>query len=152
VAGDRLPVQRRVSAGGPGLLPGYPFRAFACNQPDAVDPASPALCDRMIAAQLEARTRLRFHVGHRLPPREPGGTGRFLGIDEADLVLFADAGTAWLAGDGPGQVPTDAIPVPGEWKYDVGVGIDAGEIGVYLAKGFSRGEPVHFLLRLRRRF
>ena len=30
VGGDRLPVQRRVSLGGPDLLPGYDFRAFTC--------------------------------------------------------------------------------------------------------------------------
>lgn len=150
--GDRLPVQRRVSLGGPDLLPGYGFRAFACQQPDVVDPATPALCDRMIVAQLEGRTRLRLNLGHRLPSRESGRAGLFLGIEEADLVVFTDAGKAWLAGDGPGQVEVRSIPKLDEWKYDVGVGLDAGEIGFYLAKGFSQGEPVHFFVRLRRRF
>jgi hypothetical protein len=150
--GDRLPVQRRVSLGGPDLLPGYRFRDFACGQPDFPDPAMPALCDRMIGAQLEVRTRLRLNLGRRLPAHEAGRAGMFLGIEEADLVMFTDAGKAWLAGDGPGQVDVHAIPVLDEWKYDIGVGLDAGEVGVYVAKGFSQGEPVHFFVRLRRRF
>jgi hypothetical protein len=34
----------------------------------------------------------------------------------------------------------------------VGVGLDAGEIGAYLAKSLSQGEPVRFIVRLQRRF
>ncbi len=105
----------------------------------------------MILAQLEARTRLRLNLGRRLPAREEGRAGMFLGIEEADLVVFTDAGKP-ARGDGPGQVDVHSIPVLDEWKYDIGAGIDAGEIGVYLAKGFSEGEPVHFFVRLRRRF
>ena len=39
-----------------------------------------------------------------------------------------------------------------EWEADVGVGLDAGEIGAYLAKSLTKGEPVRFLVRLQRRF
>ncbi|MGH7579620.1 MAG: BamA/TamA family outer membrane protein, partial [Gemmatimonadales bacterium] len=58
VGGDRLPVQRRVSLGGPDLLPGYDFRAFDCAPSGFADPSLPALCDRVVTAQVEVRTRL----------------------------------------------------------------------------------------------
>jgi hypothetical protein len=152
VGGDRLPVQRRTSLGGPDLLPGYDFRAFTCAPAGFVDRARPALCDRIVTAQVEVRTRLGLNLGYRLRDREGGPTGRFIGVEEADLVLLADAGKAWLAGDGPEQVPANRFPSLDEWKVDFGVGIDAGAIGAYLAKGISEGGPVKFLVRLQRRF
>jgi hypothetical protein len=152
IAGDRLPVQRRVSLGGPDILPGFDFRAYTCAPRGFDDPANPALCDRMIATQVEVRTRLGLNLGYRLPDREGSRPGRFIGIEEADLVLFSDAGKAWLAGGGPGQVPVNRLPVLGEWALDMGVGLDAGEIGAYLAKSVSSGEPVKFVVRLQRRF
>jgi len=151
LAGDRLPVQRRVSLGGPDLLPGYPFRAVTCAPRGFGEGSAMALCDRAITAQVELRTRLGLNLGYRM--RSGGDApGRFIGIEEADLVFLADAGDAWLAGDGPGQVRSDRIPSLDEWKADVGVGLDAGEIAAYLAKGLTDGEPVRFLVRLQRRF
>jgi len=152
VGGDRMPVQRRVSLGGPDLLPGYDFRGFTCAPRGFSDASDPALCDRMIAAQVEVRTRLGLNLGYRLRARDGTPSGRFVGIEEADLVFLADAGKAWLAGDGPGQVPVNRIPSFDEWKVDVGIGLDAGEIGLYLAKSLSQGEPVRLLVRLQRRF
>lgn len=152
ISGDRFPVQRRVSLGGPDLLPGYGFRAFTCAPRGFNDPALPALCDRAVNAQVEVRTRLTLNLGHRIRDREGAPTGRFIGIEEADLVLLGDIGKAWLAGGGPGQVPVDRIPSIEEWKVDLGVGLDAGQIGAYLAKGFSEGGPVKFIVRLQRRF
>ena len=151
VAGDRLPVQRRVSLGGTDLLPGYDFRAFNCAPAGFNDPALPALCDRVVTAQVEVRTRLNLNVGFRTRDRE-NKTGRFIGIEEADLVLLTDVGKGWLAGAGPGQVPVNRIPSFDEWKMDVGVGLDAGEIGAYIVKGISEDESVKFLVRLQRRF
>ena len=152
IGGDRLPVQRRVSLGGPDLLPGYGFRAFTC-------------APRGLRRSVGARALRPLH--HR-PGRGPdaarastsaigcatarASAGRFIGIEEADLVLLGDAGKAWLAGDGPGQVPVNRIPSFHEWKTDVGVGLDAGQIGAYLAKSLSEGEPVRFIVRLQRRF
>jgi hypothetical protein len=49
-------------------------------------------------------------------------------------------------------VPANRIPSFDEWKMDVGVGLDAGEIGAYLVKGISESESVKFLVRLQRRF
>lgn len=150
LAGDRLPVQRRVSLGGPDLLPGYDFRSFTCAPRGFEDSSEPALCDRSIVAQVEVRTRIGLNLGYRLRDREGGS--RFIGIEEADLVFLGDVGKAWLAGDGPEQVAVDRIPSLDEWKVDIGVGLDAGEIGAYLAKGLSGGEPIKFLVRLQRRF
>ena len=152
VGGDRLPVQRRVSLGGTDLLPGYDFRAFTCAQPGYSDPADPALCDRSIMTQVEVRTRLGLNLGYRLREKEGGRTGRFIGIEEADLVFLGDFGKAWLAGDGPGQVPVNRIPSLDEWEADIGVGLDTGVIGLYLAKALSGGEPVKLFARLQRRF
>jgi hypothetical protein len=152
IAGDRLPVQRRVSLGGTDILPGFDFRAYTCSPRGFTDTADPALCDRLISTQLEARTRLSLNLGVRMPDREGSKQGRFIGIEEADLVFFSDAGKAWLAGPGPGQVPVNRLPELSEWALDVGVGLDAGEIGAYLAKSISNGEPVKFVVRLQRRF
>jgi len=152
VGGDRLPVQRRVSLGGPDLLPGYDFRAFTCAPRGYNDSSEPALCDRSIVAQIEVRTRLGLNLGYRLRGKDGESNGRFIGIEEADLVFLGDLGKGWLAGDGPAQVPVNRIPSLDEWKADIGVGLDAGEIGVYVAKGLSGGEPVKLLVRLQRRF
>ncbi len=152
IAGDRLPVQRRVSLGGLDFLPGFDFRAFTCAPLGFSDPSLPALCDRMIATQLEVRTRLGLNLGYQMPDRDSGQRGRFIGIEEADLVIFGDAGKAWLAGSGPGQVPVNRLPALKEWEFDVGAGLDAGGIGAYLAKSISEGEPVKFVVRLQRRF
>ncbi len=150
--GDRLPIQRRVSLGGPDLLPGYDFREFTCAPRGFNDSSQPALCDRTIVAQAEVRTRLGLNLGYRLRSREGESNGRFIGIEEADLVFLGDFGKGWLAGDGPEQVPVNRIPSFDEWKADVGIGLDAGEIGAYLAKSLTGGEPIKFLVRLQRRF
>ena len=49
-------------------------------------------------------------------------------------------------------MPVNRIPVLSEWALDVGVGLDAGEIGAYLAKSLSSDESVKFTVRLQRRF
>lgn len=151
IGGDPLPIQRRLSLGGPGLLPGYGFRAFTCEPSGFVDPARAGLCDRLIVAQIEFRTRLGLNLGFRTPDAVPGPE-RFIGLDQVDLVFFGDAGDAWLTGDGPGRVPNNRLPVLREWNTDVGIGVDAGEIGLYLAKGLSKSESVKLIARLQRRF
>ena len=151
VEGSRLPIQRRVSLGGPDLLPGFDFRAFTCTPTGFSDPSDPALCDRTILTQVEVRTRVGLSLGYRMPDRG-GSRGRFIGIEEADLVVFGDAGKAWLAGSGPGQVPVNSFPAIKEWAFDAGVGLDGGGIGAYLAKSLSDDESVKFVVRLQRRF
>lgn len=149
LAGDALPVHRRLSVGGPEPLPGYGFRSNACNA-TAEDRSLPALCDRVLATQVEYRAHLAFDPWH--PLRGGDDQPGWLGVDGVDLVVFAGGGQAWLLGDGPGRLRSDRLPSLETWVADFGVGVDAGGLGLYAAKAFTDGEPLRFLLRLHRRF
>ncbi|MEP6473521.1 MAG: BamA/TamA family outer membrane protein [Gemmatimonadota bacterium] len=147
VGGDPLPLQRRLSLGGLDLLPGYRFRSLTCTPAGFANPSQAALCDRMIVAQAELRSRLDLRLGfHSHDP------DRFIGISQASLVFFTDAGKPWLAGNGPGRVPSGKLPVFKEWKADLGVGLDLGGLGIYLAKALTDPEPLQVFFRLERRF
>jgi hypothetical protein len=150
--GDPLPLQRRLSLGGLDLLPGYPFRSLSCAPAGFNDPARPALCDRAMIAQGELRHRLKLRAGYTVRDPNHRELDRFLGVEDPDLVIFGDAGSAWLAGNGPGKVPSSRIRSLSEWKADVGVGIDAGGLAVYLVKAMTDGEALRVYLRLERRF
>jgi len=146
IGGDPLPVQRRLSLGGPDPLPGYPFRPRACNEL-VEDPALPALCDRVLVAQAEFRTTLSLGVLDRLLRSAP-----WLGVEVVDLVVFSGGGQAWLVGDGPGKLPSNRLPSIDTWLGDFGAGIDIDGLGLYVAKAFTDGEPIRFSLRLDHRF
>ena len=152
VNGDPLPVQRRFSMGGPDLLPGYPFRRQNCMPGAFADPAIPALCDRMMAGQLEIKARARF--GLTAPARHPwlGAAQRLFSVRDPDIVIMANAGKAWVAGEGPGRVPSNRIPLFREWDKDVGIGLDFGGIAVYAAQPLTRGLPLLLSFRLQQRF
>jgi hypothetical protein len=150
--GDPLPIQRRVSLGGSDLLPGYEFRAFTCAPPGFRDASLLALCDRMMVAQVDFRSRLDLGLGYRYRDEARREVDRFIGIDQADLVIFMDAGKGWLSGEGPGRVPDNRIPSLSEWKADVGIGLDAGGLGLYVARALTDGQPLRVSLRLQRRF
>jgi hypothetical protein len=154
VVGDGvLPVQRRYSLGGPDPMNGWGFRAFACNAALA-DPALPGLCDRALLFQAEYRGGLGFDwLDDRLDRRDrPDRRGWERGwdwdhdwfdLDGPHLVLFANAGTAWLASR------SDGIP---SLEWDLGAGIALGDVGLYVAKAIRDGEPVRLTLRIERRF
>jgi hypothetical protein len=73
-------------------------------------------------------------------------------VSGPDLVVFADIGSAWLVGEGPGRLRSDRLPVFGSFETDLGIGLDSGPLGLYMAKGISgRNQPVRFSLRLGRR-
>jgi hypothetical protein len=152
VGGDDLPVQRRYSLGGTDLMPGYRFRQVTCAPAGFEGLAQAAFCNRLIAVQAEVRTRLSFGWAYRLRDRERAELDRLIAIDQADLVFLADAGTAWIAGDGPGQIASNKLPAGSQWKYDIGVGLDLGGVGVYLVKALTDNVPVRLTLRLQRRF
>ncbi len=152
LSGDPLPLQRRLSLGGLDLLPGYGFRALDCAPAGFHSAGRPALCDRALITQAEFRHRLGLRAGYTVRDPEQRELARFVGVEDPELVLFGDAGSAWLAGDGPGRVPSDRIRSLTEWKADVGVGLDAGGLAVYLTKAVTDGEPVRVYLRLGRRF
>lgn len=154
--GDALPLQRRLSLGGPGTLPGFDYRRhrggddrLQCSGGD--DPVSslPALCDRVALLQVEYRGDLswEFHGEHadRWYPTE---------FDFPTWVIFANAGRGWRAkDDGGGTYATESFPELRTFKTDLGVGLDFGSLSIALAKSMSdKDEPMNFVLRLNRRF
>ena len=152
IAGDPLPVQRRVSLGGPDLLPGYEFRSQTCAPAGYSDAAQTALCDRTLAVQAEVR--FRFHLGLReqLGAQDLVLLERLVGAEQADVVLFGDMGKGWLSGDGPGRVPNNKLPALREWQYDVGLGLDLDGIAVYVATPVGAPWAPRITFRLQRRF
>jgi hypothetical protein len=133
LGGDPMTIQRRRAIGGADPLSGYDFRAINCDRRRKPDPGRPALCDRELAVQLEYHHTLPVDLTTRVGPYT-------VGIRKPDLVLLADAGSAWLAGDSAGRVPTDRIEAIKEWRSDVGAGVTLSWVGFYLAK--SLVDPV----------
>ena len=70
-------------------------------------------------------------------------------------VAFVDAGRGWLVGPPSGtlQYSSRSFPRFGTFRTDVGLGLDLGIIGVYVAKAVSTPkEPANVFLRVHRRF
>ncbi len=155
VGGDPLPLQQRLSIGGPDPLTGYAFRHSACNR-DIIDPAFAgtrvAACDRVILAQAEYRGHIALHWAYNSSRPEDEETKSLFTLQGPDLVVLGDAGQAWLVGNGPGRLPSDRLPTLGSWVADLGLGIDWGGLGLYVAKAVTAGEPLRFTLRLDHRF
>ena len=158
LGGDALPLQRRFSLGGAGALPGYDFRdatsgedVLSCSDGVAI-PGSPAQCERVVMAQAEYRGNLRLHLF--------GGAGaegwNWSFYHPLQWVVFADAGRGWLLHerDADGMVRNaPAFPSLGSFKSDVGIGLDAEVVGVFVAKSLTDGSnPLNFSIRLRHRF
>jgi surface antigen Omp85-like protein len=153
--GDPLPLQRRVSIGGPEVLPGYGFRQGACNQsltaPQFLD-ARVAACDRVLAVQAEYRGHISLHWSYSPGRPEQGRGETLIRLEGPDLVVFGDAGQAWLVGRGPGRVSSTTLPDFSSWLADLGLGVDWGGFGAYFAKAVTVGQPLRFTLRLEHRF
>lgn len=160
--GDPLPVQRRLSVGGVATLPGYDFRDATLPGPDVSQCSSggaapaglPAQCDRVALAQLEYRSELHAHFLDVMNSRAIRIRGVGLTV-QPTAVVFADAGRGWLTGDNPGglRYGSGSIPSFGSFRTDVGLGLDLGLFGVYVAKAVSDSkEPANVFLRVRRRF
>ncbi|HEX9893718.1 MAG TPA: BamA/TamA family outer membrane protein [Gemmatimonadales bacterium] len=152
VGGDPLPVQRRLSLGGPDLLAGYGFRDQTCAPFGFTDPAQTALCDRMLTAQAELRFRFRLPLREKLASQEWLVLERLFGRDYADIVLFGDMGKAWLTGDGPGRIPNYKLPVLREFSYDAGIGLDIDGLALYVATPLGDRWDPRLTLRIQRRF
>lgn len=155
LGGDPLPLQQRLSLGGAGGMPGYPFRRTACNG-DITDPAFAgslvAACDRVLLTQVEYRGHLSLHWAYGRSRPEDERTKSPLTLQGPDLVVFGDAGQAWLVGEGPGRLPANRLPTISSWLADLGLGMDWGGFGVYVAKAVTSGEPLRVTLRLVHRF
>lgn len=154
--GDPLPLQKRVSIGGPEPLPGYDFRQGACNAlvtGSAFAGTKVAACDRVIAVQAEYRGHVSLRTRYNPETGEGEGLGyvtRFLA--GPDFVVFGDAGQAWLVGKGAGRVSSGRLPGLDSWQADLGLGVDWGGFGVYLAKAVTSGQAVRLTARLEHRF
>ena len=155
IGGDPLPLQQRLSIGGPEPLAAYGFRHTACNG-DILDAAFAgsvvAACDRVILAQAEYRGHIALHWAYNTSRPEDEEAKSLFTLQGPDLVVLADAGQAWLVGSGPGRLPSDRLPTLGSWLADLGLGVDWGGFGLYLAKAVTAGEPLRFTARLDHRF
>lgn len=150
VAGDELPLERKLSVTGPEVLPGYEFREMVgggrdvmqCMSPGVIASDNPVMCDRVVLGQAELRTQLASHPFDLfniplLRLRSVGFTASPVG------VFFVDFGRGWRT----------TTPWPAAYKGDVGAGLDLGLIGAYVAKAVTdAGEPLRFFVRIRRRF
>jgi hypothetical protein len=171
LSGDPLPIERRVSVDGPGVMPGYGFRSDrsaedlgTCNVGPAF-PGQPALCDRIALLQAEYRGDLHFDFQPDWESHDDAAGGREMdGAPRArahhfhstgNWVVFADAGRGWLVGppDGSLTYASGRIPPFNTFRTDIGAGLDFGGVGFYMAKAMSSsGEPLRFFVRLRHRF
>ena len=160
--GDELPLERRFSVGGIGTVPGFDFRKYEpgtvdvseCSNGGVTPAGNPAQCERVALGQLEYRNELHSSLFDFLNAR----VIRLRGIGftvEPTAVAFVDAGRGWLVGQpfGTLQYSTHSFPRFGTFRTDVGLGLDLGIIGVYVAKAVSSSkEPANVFLRVRRRF
>lgn len=149
--GDPLPLQRRLSLGAPDPLPGYSFREMSCG-----GGAAQGLCDRALFAQAEFRTHLGFEFGpdwaNDWGEDDIDGYEPFH-VSGPDIVVFGDVGRGWMVGEDPGEVSADRLPALSTFKADLGVGLDFGPIGFYLARAVDAGtRPLVFSVRMGRRF
>lgn len=130
-----LPPQRQRTLGAEGGLPGYSRFHLDCGARDE-EPAPGDFypyygCDRMVVLQAEYRHALFTDPGF----------GRRLGLDfdlfaTPELVLFANAGRAWIEARGlDGRADTG----PRSLRPDLGVGLRLGPLGAYLAVPLAGG-------------
>ena len=113
----------------------------------------PAQCERMVLFQAEYRGDLwlsMFGDWQWINSWRHGGWRH-----RAQWVVFTDAGRGWLVGDRLGdlQYPRDQLPAFSTFKTDIGLGFDAGLIGLFVAKSVSDSkEPPNFFVRVGKRF
>ena len=157
LGGDQLPLQRRLSVGGPGSVEGHDFRrspydtdVFTCGG-IALTSGRATLCDRIALAQLELRQE--FNLDWLRSDRHDDWWRIGLNTRGA-WVVFADAGRGWgVQSGGPGIREERGLPPLSSFRTSIGGGLDFGAIGVYLAKSTSTGrEPMNVIVRLGRRF
>ena len=160
--GNELPLQRRFSVGGLGTVPGVDFREYEpgtvdvsqCSDGGAPPPGNPGQCERVALAQLEYRNELHSSMFDFLNARPI----RLRGIGftvQPTVVAFADAGRGWLVGQPSGTLEYSSRSFPrfGTFRTDLGLGLDLGIIGLYVAKSVSSPkEPANVFIRLHRRF
>ena len=162
LGGDPLPLERRFSLGGSGSLPGYDFRqplagesdVLSCSAGQAI-PGTPAQCDRVLLAQVEYRGDLHLHLFGDWGAQSGSGGWSWTFYHPLQWVLFSDAGRGWLLhqlSPTGGIEEASAFPLR-DYKADVGLGLDAEVLGVFVAKSVTDwNQPVNVVVRLRHRF
>jgi hypothetical protein len=156
MGGDALPLQRRLSVGGPATLPGFDFRRhwrggedrLQCSEPGGVVAGVPAMCDRIALIQVEYQGSLGFDVADYESTWIPAE------LDGPTWIAFANAGRGWRARDDAlTSYGTQSFPAFSTYKSDIGLGLDFGALSVAVAKSVSDAkEPVNVIVRLERRF
>jgi len=160
--GDELPLERRFSVGGIGTVPGIDFREYEpgtvdvsqCSNAGSPPPGDPAQCERVALAQLEYRNELHSSLFDFLNARPIRLRGVGFTV-RPTAIAFVDAGRGWLVGQpfSTLQYSSSSIPRFGTFRTDVGLGLDLGIIGVYVAKAVSSPkEPANVFLRVHRLF
>lgn len=161
--GDPLPLERRVSVGGPGTLPGFDYRRIGigadvgqCAENNGASslPGRPAMCERVALAQLEYRSELHSDLIDMFNRNGIRVRGTEFTVHPS-AVVFVDAGRGWLVGPRSGdlQYPSGALPPFDTYRTDLGLGLDLGVAGIYVAKAVSASkEPANFFVRIHNRF
>lgn len=160
--GDELPLERRFSVGGVGTIPGFDFRKYQpglvdvsqCSDAGAPPSGNPAQCERVALAQLEYRNELHSSLLDFLNSRPIRLRGVGFTV-QPTIVAFVDAGRGWLVGQPSGTLEYSSRSFPrfGTFRTDVGLGLDLGIFGIYVAKAVSSSkEPANVFLRVHRRF
>lgn len=166
ISGDALPLERRLSVDGPGVMPGYVFRADmptnvgTCESAALATISPQALCDRIALAQAEYRGDLHFSIGDGGTDSQYRTTDGMSFETDGVWVLFLDAGRGWMVNGDPAVAsPGDGmtyrssqLPPLRTFRSDLGGGFDFGLFGVYAAKSLTSGEPLRFFVRLGHRF
>jgi hypothetical protein len=158
---DSMPMQRRLSVGGPGTLPGFDFRhdyggtdVGDCHT-GAQLPGQPAMCGRVALAQVEFRSPIGLDL-FGSEDRDSSDWRDIAWHPFAQWVLFADAGRGWQIGTPSGDLrysKSTWLPPLGTFRTDLGGGLDLGGLGFFVAKAISQSkEPMNFFVRLRHRF
>ena len=155
LAGDPLPLERRLSIDGPGTVPGFDFRTGGgtdvgtCSE-GAAPSGRPAQCERVGLAQLEYRNDIHVSM-----TRGSGDARRTRFRLDGAWVFFADAGRGWLV-NSPGSALDEGkgkLPSLSSYRTDIGAGLDFNLLGLYVAKALSDpNEPANVFLRVRHRF
>lgn len=151
LGGSFLPAQRQHALGAEGSLPGYQRFEFDCGVRDG-GPLAPILfvpgygCERVFLFQAQYRGSPRFRISWGGEPDEPGPDRFRLRLEPA-FVIFYNAGAAW---NGEGFL--DHLTDTDNWAADVGVGVDFGGPGVYVALPLRKGaKGSNLFVRLARR-
>ena len=125
-----LPPDQRFYAGGSATVRGFRYQSIGPQFPNG----KPIGGQSIDAATIEFRQRLLTSFG---------------------AVAFVDAGRGWLVGPSLETLrySSHSFPRFGTFRTDVGLGLDLGIFGVYVAKAVSSSkEPANVFLRVRRRF